>query len=407
VGVTTGEQPPRSGINAFMDSISVKKAWAEVLTPIGLLYCGRMPNEWGLGLLANPGTCLDCDYDDSVDRIGFTLPLLSHYWAFAFDINANGQTSGRSYDHDGQPFDIDDADDVYTASFAFFKKYTMETLERKVSVGKYVPNYGFYFTYRRQAYDLPAYYLAGLAGQDGNYDEGDFVARKLNAFAFDVWFRLNGPWLRVELEAAFLYGKVGDSSMNAGIQGPAMSSKQFGFVLQSEFKPWPYPVTAMLEIGFASGDSAPGFGVKWPQSQLQSRPGDLDGPQFVLPNDLEVDNFKFHRNYHVDQILWRHLIGTVTDAIYVKVRGKYYPWPSLLLRLDVIYSRAHKPSSTPSGNANLGVELDLNVTYFSKVGFQARLDYAVLFPLSGLDNPTLGLSASPAHMLRGMLAYVF
>ena len=35
----------------------------------GLIAAGRMPNHWGLGILANSGDCIDCDFGDSVDRL--------------------------------------------------------------------------------------------------------------------------------------------------------------------------------------------------------------------------------------------------------------------------------------------------------------------------------------------------
>ncbi|MBI5545790.1 MAG: hypothetical protein HY901_18020, partial [Deltaproteobacteria bacterium] len=43
----------------------------------------------------------------------------------------------------------------------------------------------------------------------------------------------------------------------------------------------------------------------------------------------------------------------------------------------------------------------------SRDGFQAALEYAVLFPLAGLDNPSQGLVAKPAQLMRLHLAYLF
>ena len=40
-------------------------------------------------------------------------------------------------------------------------------------------------------------------------------------------------------------------------------------------------------------------------------------------------------------------------------------------------------------------------------GWSIVLEYAALFPLAGLDNPELGLSAKPAQLLRLRLAYGF
>jgi hypothetical protein len=40
-------------------------------------------------------------------------------------------------------------------------------------------------------------------------------------------------------------------------------------------------------------------------------------------------------------------------------------------------------------------------------GFTIAIEHAVLFPLAGLDNPTLGLPAKPAQSIRLYLGYAF
>src|SRR5512133_676486 len=52
-------------------AISPKRVWGEVQTPVGLLSFGRMPSEWGLGILSHAGGGVDEDYGDTVDRIQF------------------------------------------------------------------------------------------------------------------------------------------------------------------------------------------------------------------------------------------------------------------------------------------------------------------------------------------------
>src|SRR5262249_52948715 len=71
----------------------VKRAYGEVVTPIGYFAAGRMGNQWGLGMLSNSGDCLDCDHGDSADRVAFATPLLGHIWALAFDFDAIGPLS--------------------------------------------------------------------------------------------------------------------------------------------------------------------------------------------------------------------------------------------------------------------------------------------------------------------------
>ena len=56
---------------------------------------------------------------------------------------------------------------------------------------------------------------------------------------------------------------------------------------------------------------------------------------------------------------------------------------------------------------SLGVELDPSLTWVNDMGFSVAVDYAVLFPLAGLDNPDLGLAAKPAQLARLRLIYAF
>src|SRR5690606_23442327 len=115
-----------------------------------------------------------------------------------------------------------------------------------------------------------------------------------------------------------------------------------------------------------------------------------------------VDNFRFHPDYRIDQILFREIIGTVTDAVYVR--------PSLRATLlavgngkleaiaALILSRAVEPRSTPSGAAALGTELDPEVRYASRDGFVVNLAYGLLLPGAAFDGTAL--PAKPAHALR-------
>jgi hypothetical protein len=51
------------------------------------------------------------------------------------------------------------------------------------------------------------------------------------------------------------------------------------------------------------------------------------------------------------------------------------------------------------------VEADLALTYEQEHGFFSRLDYGLLFPLSGLRNEPRGIDPSVAHALHLVLAW--
>jgi hypothetical protein len=69
-----GQIAPTTG-NWFWNSVSVKRVWGEVQTPVGMLSFGRMPAQWGAGIYWDAGNGIDDDYGTSVDRIQFAIPL--------------------------------------------------------------------------------------------------------------------------------------------------------------------------------------------------------------------------------------------------------------------------------------------------------------------------------------------
>lgn len=69
----TGEEVP---------SIRLKRAWAELFLPVGVLKVGRQPSHFGMGLLSNSGDGFDDDFGDNLygstyDRILFATKPLS------------------------------------------------------------------------------------------------------------------------------------------------------------------------------------------------------------------------------------------------------------------------------------------------------------------------------------------
>jgi uncharacterized protein (TIGR04551 family) len=170
-------------------------------------------------------------------------------------------------------------------------------------------------------------------------------------------------------------------------------------------------VTGGLDGGYASGNPTAGFGVNTPLTAPPAKPGDLGGNQINPPGQMTIDNFRFHPDYRIDRILFREIIGAVTDAIYVRPHLRWnivrIGKSDLSASLAAIASLAVYSASTPGLKAPLGVELDPTIAYGARDGFGAALEHAVLFPLAGLDNPMLGLHAHPAQLIRLRLTYGF
>jgi uncharacterized protein (TIGR04551 family) len=388
-----------------------------VQTPIGMISFGRMPSQWGLGIYSHAGNGIDDDYGDSVDRLQLAIPIgqivgglvLIPMWDFA----ASGLTSAalpKDYAL-GQPIDIDQSDDVGAIGVKVVRQDTADELRRKLEKGLTSLNYGAWFNYRSQRFAiLPA---TGSCTATAGYCA---VNRDAGASTLDLWGRLESRRLKLEAEVVGIYGSIGNVAQagDAKAQGPILL-RQFGGALRGEVKFYDGRLRFGAEAGMASGDRAPGFG-NYP-GRGQPNAGDYDGRQYSCdPNtgacsDNDVRNYRFNQAYRVDQILWRQIIGGVTEAFYLKPTFRWDILEGVGLNAQVVYSQALHPESTPSQtHAPLGVEMDLGFSYASDDGFMAWVSYGFLVPLAGLDfapTSTSTTSLASAHALRTGLAVKF
>jgi uncharacterized protein (TIGR04551 family) len=393
---------------ALTDAIRVKRVYGEVVVPFGLIAAGRMGSHWGLGMLTNGGDCADCDSGDAADRIAFITPLVGHIWAIAYDFSAAGPTTGRP--NGLRALDLGAGDNVRTINFALLRYESDLTRARRRAAGRVTVEYGAVVSHRWQDQDVPASYLPGDAASAQTLGPAQVMHRGYSATALDGWFRLTTPSLRIELEAAALWAEIAQASLVPGVElNQPLTSAQFGFAFESMYGAPEDAFAAGIDLGMASGDDAPGFGA-FP-SLRRGRRGDLEGAQSAPPTDNTVNNFRFHPDYRVDRILFREIIGTVTDAFYVRPHMRLHlsrigPG-TLTASLAAVASWAIFPESTPGGEQALGVELDPTLVYESADGFQVALEHAVLFPLAGLRNGVRGIDPTPAQLLRLRLMYLF
>ncbi len=406
-----GQTPPRSAINSIKDSVMVREAYGEVSTPVGLLRFGRMNAQWGLGILRNDGSCLDCDFGDRVDRVMFvTEPLDGFYVTPMLEFNDEG-AGFYNKSSEGPQYDATNADDSHSWVLAVARRDTPQQVKAKLDNNQGVLNYGVHFSWRNERYSQ-------ARNDEGAVDPSlGLIRRDATLYIPDVWLRYEERNFRVEFEAAAYFGNVETVvSVDGARQNQALDVLNFGGVLQGEYRLLNGQLNIQAEVGFASGDRAPGFGA-YPgqEGSGNTEPGDVDGPQFACGrggcSDSMIRNFRFNRAYRVDNILWRELVGTVTDALYLKPTVRYTLTQGFDVFGSVIYSQALYPESTPSNESRaLGIETNLGARYETEDGFIAKVEWSVLFPLSGLQDVEEALrpaELATAQSVRGVLGIRF
>lgn len=388
VAFAQAQAPPSDGGNGFRDSIRVKEAYGE-FQPAFVLRVGRMASNWGLGILANGGDDVDDDYGDYVDRALILFKVFGVYVAGAWDYLYSGAISDDASNAFGQPKDLGSADDANQYVLSFFQRplTPAEKQQRLVDVyERFKPSFdwGLYAVYRAQEFDLDnaSYEAWQDDGGDITYDELGLVTRGAWAVIPDLWLRYEQRFdffsgIRIELEVASIFGSIDNVNNELGGEESSRDIQQIGAALEVQFDT--NQLSLGLDSGVASGDTAEGFGVL-DRNTLSEQDGS--------PNK-DVTAFKFDRDYHVDLILFREVIGTVTNAVYIKPWVSYdlfdSPEDTLGVRLDLMYAQALEKEATPGNEAFLGFEADLRLFFHNKAGFMLDVETGLLLPGGALN----------------------
>jgi uncharacterized protein (TIGR04551 family) len=379
--------------------LDLRQLYGQVLLPFGMLTAGRMGAlvDWGTGFFVNAGNGIDDDFGDVGDRVAFTTPLAGLLWTAMYEVSATGPSTETIRPDIRPAFDLDPKDDVSTAALAISRWDLPATRQRRLAARRTTFNFGLVASHRWQSYDL-------VAGDEPAMRSA--IPRDLAAWVADLWVRLDVGPMTFEAEAAYVDFTIRNASLDPAARlDIALTGRQLGGVARIDYRGGDR-FFARLEAGFASGDDRPGFGAR--PGSTTARAGDLDGLQFDLtrtPRDTTVNNFRFHPNYRVDLILWRRILGTITDAVYIRPMVRYRFGPMFTVEGAVITSFAVEANSTPSGKSPLGVELNVGAMYEQEHGFFARLDYGLLLPLGGFTNVVSRVEPAPAHALHLVMAW--
>ena len=384
-GNTQGSQ--QAGVNSDRASIQIKRAWGEVAVPLGILKFGRQPNHFGMGIFSNGGGSdpfsgtynYDADYGDTVDRVSFSAAIpgtpLRAMIASDWDMTrlVSNQTSANK-GHEGHPFDLDNSASTNAWVGVISKLDAPQDFKDTVERGETAYNYGVYFEYKTQSWDenLSDFKLGGTFDSATKY-----IPRELKTYTPDLWGKIGfGPFL-IEAELVAQLGSVNRlDDINATIT--SASIRRYGGTGRFTWKGVENKLKIGVESGFASGD------------QYDNTP--QGSTNLAFHNPLQNDNltsltaFAFNRDYFVDMILFRQLMGAVSNAAYFKPFLSYELTKSIAFKVSNITSVALKPVATPGNSTFYGTEFDGEIGYDNGPLF-AGISFGVLFPFAALSHP--------------------
>ncbi|MBN2525297.1 MAG: TIGR04551 family protein [Deltaproteobacteria bacterium] len=368
------------------DYFTMNRVWGEMEGPIGKLRFGRMPEHWGTGMLYNSGDGLNDDFGDSVDRISFAFKINGWTIMPAFDFPNEGlQLNSKA----GRPFDVSQLDEGYRVVGVLAYQHEKEDQIAMLKRGDWLINTGLHFSYRSQSMD---FHWTGTGDYPNDVPDDD-VENQITAYDRDMWTVTPDLWFQflvdtfhLELELALNVGEVGSANIapQSSDAAKAMKILSWGGVLQIDYGLLSDQLRLGLEFGIASGDKDV-YGLSAPESfdQREREDGSRD-------NKFSV--FSFNPAFGVDNILYRHILGSVSGTYYFK------PWlrydflnaamgKKLGVQLDIVFVRAmYEESTIYERAANLGLEVDGRVDFVTADRFHASLKYGVLFPLNGFKG---------------------
>jgi uncharacterized protein (TIGR04551 family) len=262
----------------------------------------------------------------------------------------------------------------------------------RAAQGELMFNYGAQVVFRKlgqEVYDITRSQLERTLETPFTRDEvsNSLQMNGLNVDALlllpSLWMKLGWKALTVEAETSGIFGEMDNAGPLTSDRNKKLTLRQLGWVVASELRLYKNAFFIGFETGGATGDQAEN-----PATYLNYRWKLTPQP----PGDTVLGDFKFSPEYHIDEILFRRIIGTVTNAAYVKPQMTY--WLDMAERRQLgfsaalIYSAALETVSTPGNARSYGVEMNVGLTYRNPGdGFYAGITWAVLWPMAALDRP--------------------
>lgn len=448
---------PSAGLNSWEDALKIRYAYInwrlfDVLDMGG----GRFNDSFGLGIVRHAGDCADCDFGSSIDaiRLGVTLAgiRIEGTWEYTavgvtsarpgwhtrveLEDNAELVGQGPGWNQSGQPYDLGQDDDVTTFSVRVTSEpltgKKLEEYERKLNIDRDVGiSWGVFSTFTDQTYSSNRSVWTAdkqCPTMDGDSEPRAYelenktevldwhcymlVPRNVFLWRPSLWFKLEARpeyllEIRAEIEAAGLVGSIGSLAMQGEEELGSTEKDIAGFAAAAELEIRWDRLLVGLDTGFATGDDRRYLGFLDGQNVAV-----LDDSEYVddrnVSDNKTITSFWFHRDYRIDLILFRQVIGGITNAVYVR------PWVGYRMldaedmrldaRLDILYAAPVKPTGSPGQGDHYGVEIDASLN-FTMGGFELSAAAGVLVPLEALRDRDTGAMPEPAYTVQALMTW--
>ena len=407
------------GISGFKDSIRIKALWADLLL-FGVVHvtAGRVPQHFGLGLVRSGGQHLDSDYGDYVDGVFLKGKLGPTYIKAGLEIVGQGVSSDSPFGYFVYPSDYSTMDDTLRFTFGFDTTpvTAQDRKERttRLEAGRPVVDWGMYnaITIQDLSSDRILESNLALAGTNPDpkgydYDKYTTVPRDALFWTPSIWTKLefrprSDLRFRLEAELSMVYGSVDHLQSAVEATDTAKNFLSFGGALEFSID------FGLNQVNFLTGAASGGNTLGYYGINDRHTLACPSGNCYSLTNSevfltRNIHHFVFNRDYRIDSILFREIIGSVSNAFYFK--PEYYrtlyngdDW-KIGAGASLVASFAAIKEGTPGGSMPLGVEPGIKLDATWKNIFHISADAAVLFPLEGMKYPGQD-DPSPASALR-------
>ncbi|MBI2060295.1 MAG: hypothetical protein HYT87_11040 [Nitrospirae bacterium] len=347
------------------DALSVRRAWGEMVTPLGVLVAGRQPVHWGLGVFYNDGNCLNCDFGDTQDRVFFSTRVgpvvVSPYYGKVIE----GRVETRA------------ASGVLPQEFLDDGKVSFRDA---VSMDADASDLGVAVRYQPKGYE--AGFLMNGRFQRVSPFKGRLVI-------MDGYGKADLAFLRAEGELVFINGRASNAALPTPQRTRVTQLGLFG----SAYWNRPY-----LHFGGQYG--------------LATGPGKDEYDPFDPERWLgrQQNEFKFDPDFNVDLLLFEEVVnrrevrenfrsiggGRVRNAHLAKLFW-FGDWSFARPRASIEAGFAADPVG---GKRYLGVEADMECTFRLQGGFETLAQVGMLIPGTAAQAILESQRKSPAFAVR-------